>query len=59
VSGTVSFELACPRCGRGFAGEDKDEVADAVIAHATGEHRHELDREIVLAHLEGVRPDER
>jgi hypothetical protein len=40
-------------------GEDKDAVADAVIDHARNAHRHSLDREVVLAHLEGVHPHER
>ena len=55
----VTFEQICPRCGREFAGDDKDVVADAVIAHAKDDHGHSLDREIVLAHLEGVHPHDR
>ena len=55
----TSFEQACPRCGREFAGDDKDIVADAVVEHARVDHHHDLDREIVLAHLEGVHPYER
>jgi predicted small metal-binding protein len=47
------------RCGRELSGDDPAAVADAVVTHARDEHRHRLDREIVLAHLEGVRPDER
>jgi hypothetical protein len=34
-------------------------VADAVVEHARADHGHHLDREVVLAHLEGVRPDQR
>ena len=55
----TSIEQICPRCGREFAGDDKDSVADAVVGHARDDHHHELDREIVLAHLEGVHPYER
>ena len=49
----------CPRCGRDFGGDDKEDVADRVVEHARVEHKHALDREIVLAHLEGVHPYER
>lgn len=55
----MHYEQTCPRCGRDFAGEDKDVIADAVVEHARTEHRHSLDREVVLAHLEGVHPYER
>jgi hypothetical protein len=55
----MAFEQACPRCGDEFVGEDKEAVADAVIAHARYVHGHGLDREVVLAHLEGVHPHER
>jgi hypothetical protein len=55
----VRYEQQCPRCGAEFAGEDKNEVADAVLAHAAATHGHALDRETVLAHLEGVHPHER
>jgi len=55
----MSFEQTCPRCGDEFVGDDKDEVADAVVAHAREEHGHTLDRNVVLAHLEGVHPHER
>jgi hypothetical protein len=54
----VRYERQCPRCGAEFAGEDKNKVADAVIAHAAS-HGHALDSETVLAHLEGVHPYER
>jgi hypothetical protein len=54
----MRYEQQCPRCGASFAGEDKDEVADAVLTHAAS-HGHALDRETVLAHLEGVHPHER
>ena len=53
------FEQQCPRCGEEFAGEDKEAVADAVVAHAREAHGHALDRDVVLAHLEGVHPHER
>jgi predicted small metal-binding protein len=53
------YTQTCPRCGREFAGDERDSVADDVVEHAHVEHRHELDREIVLAHLEGVHPYER
>ena len=55
----MRFEQLCPRCGRSFAGEDAGGVADEVVEHARVEHHHALDRIVVLAHLEGVRPDER
>ena len=54
-----TYEQQCPRCGRSFVGEDANGVADEVVEHARMEHRHPLDRNVVLAHLEGVRPDER
>ena len=40
-------------------GEDKEAVADAVVEHARSEHGHALDRDVVIAHLEGVHPHER
>jgi hypothetical protein len=55
---SVRYEQQCPRCGAEFSGDDKHEVADSVIAHATS-HDHHLDREVVLAHLEGVHPHDR
>jgi hypothetical protein len=55
----MTYLQTCPRRGRDFAGEDKEVVADAVVEHARVDHQHRLDREVVLAHLEGVRPDER
>ena len=55
----MTYEQLCPRCGRSFAGEEKDGVADDVVEHARVAHHHALDRNVVLAHLEGVRPDER
>ena len=48
--------MTCPRCGRDFSGPDKEAVADAVIEHARGDHNHRLDRDIVVAHLEGRHP---
>ena len=53
------YEQTCPRCGVAFSGDDKDAVADAVVEHARVEHRHALDRDVVLAHLEGVHPHDR
>jgi predicted small metal-binding protein len=49
----------CPRCGAEFSGDDKNEVADAVVEHARTEHHHNLDHDVELAHLEGVHPHER
>ena len=56
---TVTFSQTCPRCGLEVSGDDKERVADAVVEHARVEHRHSIDREVVLAHLEGVHPHER
>ena len=53
------YSQICPRCGRNFIGEDRAAVADDVVEHARVEHRHALDRDVVLAHLEGVHPYER
>jgi hypothetical protein len=50
----VPYEQTYPRCGREFVGEDKHAVADAVVEHARPDRHHALDRDIVLAHLEGV-----
>ena len=55
----VTFSQTCPRCGRDFEAEHKHVVDYAVIDSARLEHRHSLDREVVLAHLEGVHPHER
>ena len=55
----MQYEQTCPRCGQEFVGKDKDAVADAVVEHARTEHQHALDREVVLAHLEGVSPHDR
>ena len=55
----VPYEQARPRCGETFTGDDKEVVADWVVEHARAGHHHRLDREIVLAHLEGVHPCER
>ena len=51
--------MTCPRCGRDLDGDDKEAVADAVIAHASADHGHSLERNVVLAHLEGVHPYDR
>jgi len=55
----MTYTQTCPRCGRDFAGDDKATIADEVVEHARIEHQHKLDRDIVLAHLEGVHPYER
>jgi hypothetical protein len=55
----VSYEQTCPRCGQDFAGDDKHAVTEAVVEHARRKHGHVLDRDIVLAHLEGVHPFDR
>lgn len=55
----MTYEQTCPRCGRAFAGEEPDRVADDVIEHARVDHNHALDRHVVLAHLEGVHPYDR
>lgn len=54
----MTHQQTCPRCGEVIGGADRDEVADAVVEHAASRHGHRLDRHVVLAHLEGVRPDE-
>jgi hypothetical protein len=43
---------------RVIGGDDIAVVADAVVAHAIEEHGHRVDRDVVVAHLEGRRPDE-
>jgi transcription initiation factor IIE alpha subunit len=53
------YEQTCPRCGDDFVGADKSVVADAVVEHARTKHAHALDREVVLAHLEGGHPHDR
>ena len=55
----MRYSQTCPRCGLELTGDEPVAVADAVVAHALDVHGHRLDREVVLAHLEGVRPDER
>jgi hypothetical protein len=55
----VRYEQQCPRCGREFSGDDKNAVATAVVEHARSEHQHNLDLDVVLAHLEGVNPHDR
>ena len=55
----MTYEQTCPRCGAEFTGDDEAAVADAVVEHAFVEHRHTLDRDVVLAHLEGVHPHDR
>jgi hypothetical protein len=55
----VPYSQTCPRCGEGIAGDDRDAVADAVVAHARTVHHHSLDRDVVLAHLDDVHPYDR
>jgi hypothetical protein len=55
----VTYAQICPRCGAEFADDDKETVVDAVVQHASTEHRHALDKDVVRAHLEGVHPFER
>ena len=55
----MPYEQKCPRCGQDFAGDDKHAVTEAVVEHARRKHGHALDRDIVLAHLEGVHPFDR
>ena len=55
----MTYTQTCPRCGANVSGDDKERVADDVVEHASSEHNHTLDRDIVLAHLEGVHPYER
>ena len=57
--GAVIYSQMCPRCGQEFNGDDKNAIADAVVEHALVEHRHTLDHDVVLSHLEGVHPHER
>jgi predicted small metal-binding protein len=52
----VSYQQTCPRCGDELIGDEKEAVADAVVEHALSAHRHALDRDIVLAHLDGRHP---
>lgn len=52
----MTYEEICPPCGTLISGEDRDEVADAVIRHAKEAHDHVLTREHVLAHLDGGNP---
>jgi hypothetical protein len=52
------YEQQCPRCGEFFTGEEKDRVADDAVAHAAEVHGHNVDRDVIVAHLEGRRPDE-
>jgi hypothetical protein len=54
----VRYEQQCPRCGAEFTGENKEDVVDAIVAHAQT-HGHGLDRDTILAHLEAVHPHER
>lgn len=53
------YSQTCPRSGDDFRGGDKDSIADRVVEHARVEHRHALDRDVVLAHLESVHPHAR
>jgi predicted small metal-binding protein len=55
----MDYSQTCPRCGQDVRGDDKNGVADSMVEHASLEHRHALDRDVVLAHLEDVHPHER
>ena len=55
----MTYEQTCRRRGRDFTGDNKDQVADAVVAHARDEHGHQLDRDVVIAHLECVHAHDR
>ena len=55
---TTDYDQICPRCGDQFSDADADRLADRVVEHARVKHSHALDRQVVLAHLQGVRPDE-
>jgi predicted small metal-binding protein len=55
----MTYTLTCPRCGQDVVGADRGEVADAVVLHAAIAHRHTLDRDIALAHIEDVHPYDR
>ena len=52
----MTFAQTCPQCGADFADDDKERVADAVVERALTQHRHALDRDVVLAQLEPVHP---
>jgi predicted small metal-binding protein len=52
----VTYTDQCPPCGKQFSGENREALADAVIAHARDEHDHVLTREHVLAHIDGKDP---
>jgi len=52
----MTYSDTCPPCGEVFSGEDRDEVATAVIEHAREAHDHVLTREHVLEHLDGKDP---
>jgi predicted small metal-binding protein len=51
------FVVRCPRCKRAFSGDDREELADALVAHGEQEHGHPPPREHVVARV--VRVDER
>lgn len=48
----MDYTQTCPRCGRDFAGEDRDEVATQVTEHARADHGHSVSHEQVLEHLD-------
>jgi len=52
----MSYSHTCPPCGEVFTGDDRDQIATAVIEHARSEHDQTLTREHVLAHLDGEDP---
>lgn len=52
----MTYSHTCPPCSQVFTGEDRDQIATAVIEHARTEHDRELTRDHVLAHLDGKDP---
>lgn len=52
----MTYTDVCPPCGMQFSGDDRDALADAVVAHARDEHDHHLTREHVLAHIDHKDP---
>lgn len=52
----MTLTMTCPRCGLDFTGIEPNELVDDIVEHAASAHRHQLDRDTVLAHLEGRHP---
>lgn len=48
--------LRCPRCKQTFTGHDREQLADALVAHAEQEHGHAPPREHALARIERREP---